>query len=110
LLVEFFLKAHAGEGDVVFDAFPGSGATMGAAHVLSRIGYGCEITLAHCDASLRRILGLAGVEPVLPLRSRAMPRPPPGAVSGTSRSTIRGSRDTRQRRKLRRFTAGRLSL
>jgi DNA modification methylase len=64
-LVEFFLKAYSDAGDVVFDPFMGSGTTMAAAHVLDRVGYGCEISPAYCDVILCRIAELAGVEPVL---------------------------------------------
>ena len=64
-LVEFFVKAFSDAGDVVFDPFLGSGTTMAAAHVLARIGYGCEISPAYCDVILRRIAALAAEEPVL---------------------------------------------
>jgi DNA modification methylase len=64
-LVEFFVKAVSDVGDAVFDPFTGSGTTMAAAHVLDRVGYGCEISPAYCDVILRRISQLAGVEPVL---------------------------------------------
>jgi DNA modification methylase len=64
-LVEFFVKAFSDEGDVVLDPFMGSGTTMAAAHVLNRVGYGCEISPAYCDVILRRIAALAETEPVL---------------------------------------------
>ncbi len=64
-LVEFFVKAFSNPGDVVFDPFLGSGTTMAAAHVLGRVGYGCEISPAYCDVILRRIEQLAETEPVL---------------------------------------------
>ena len=64
-LVEFFVKAFSDPGDVVFDPFLGSGTTMAAAHVLDRVGYGCEISPAYCDVILRRIEDLAATEPVL---------------------------------------------
>jgi len=64
-LVEFFIKAFSDVGDIVFDPFLGSGTTMAAAHVLGRVGYGCEISPAYCDVILRRIEHLAEVEPVL---------------------------------------------
>ena len=64
-LVEFFVKSFSDAGDVVFDPFMGSGTTMAAAHVLDRVGYGCEISPAYCDVILRRVADLAGVEPVL---------------------------------------------
>jgi DNA modification methylase len=64
-LAEFFIKAFSDDGDAVFDPFLGSGTTMAAAHVLGRIGYGCEISPAYCDVILRRVANLAGQEPVL---------------------------------------------
>jgi DNA modification methylase len=64
-LVEFFVNAFTDAGDAVFDPFMGSGTTMAAAHVLGRVGYGCEISPAYCDVILRRIELLAETEPVL---------------------------------------------
>ncbi len=61
---EFFIKAFSDPGDIVFDPFLGSGTTMAAAHVLNRVGYGCEISPAYCDVILRRMEHLAGIEPV----------------------------------------------
>jgi DNA modification methylase len=63
--VEFFVKSFSDAGDAILDPFTGSGTTMAAAHVLDRVGYGCEISPAYCDVILRRIGDLAGVEPVL---------------------------------------------
>jgi DNA modification methylase len=64
-LVEFFVKSFSDAGDAVLDPFMGSGTTMAAAHVLDRVGYGCEISPAYCDVILRRIAALAEIEPVL---------------------------------------------
>jgi DNA modification methylase len=64
-LVEFFVKAFSDAGDIVFDPFTGSGTTMAAAHVLGRVGYGCEISPAYCDVILHRIEHLTEIEPVL---------------------------------------------
>ena len=64
-LVEFFVVAFTDSGDVVFDPFTGSGSSIAAAHVLSRIGLGCEISPAYCDVALRRIANLTGEEPIL---------------------------------------------
>jgi DNA modification methylase len=64
-LVEFFVRAFSDPGDSVFDPFLGSGTTMAAAHVLGRVGYGCEISPTYCDVILRRIEHLAETEPVL---------------------------------------------
>ena len=57
--------AFSDPGDMVFDPFLGSGTTMAAAHVLGRIGYGCEICPAYCDVILRRMMNLTGEMPVL---------------------------------------------
>ena len=64
-LVEFFVQAFSDPGDMVFDPFLGSGTSMAAAHVLGRIGCGCEISPAYCDVILRRMSTLTGQEPVL---------------------------------------------
>jgi hypothetical protein len=64
-LVEFFLLAFSNPGDVVFDPFMGSGTTMAAADVLSRIGYGSEISPGYCDVILRRMINLTGEMPML---------------------------------------------
>jgi hypothetical protein len=64
-LVEFFVKAFSDEGDIVYDCFMGSGTSIAAAHVLRRIGYGCEISPAYCDIALRRLMALTGQEAVL---------------------------------------------
>ena len=64
-LAEFFVKAYSDPGDIVFDPFQGSGTTIAAAHVLDRVGYGCEISPAYCDVILQRIEHLVETEPVL---------------------------------------------
>jgi hypothetical protein len=64
-LVEFFIKAFSDAGDSVYDCFTGSGTTIAAAHVLDRVGLGCEISPAYCDVALRRLAHLIGEEPVL---------------------------------------------
>jgi len=43
----------------------GSGTTIAAAHVLDRIGCGCEISPAYCDVIVRRISALTGEPAVL---------------------------------------------
>jgi ParB-like chromosome segregation protein Spo0J len=63
-LVDFFLKAYSDAGDIVYDPFMGSGTTMAAAHVLGRVGYGCEISPAYCDVIVRRMAHL-GADAVL---------------------------------------------
>jgi len=64
-LVEFFVKAFSDAGDIVYDCFTGSGTSIAAAHVLNRIGLGCEISPAYCDVALRRIANLTDEDPVL---------------------------------------------
>ena len=46
---------------------------MAAAHVLDRVGYGCEISPAYCDVALRRIARLTGDQPVLAETGQNMP-------------------------------------
>jgi hypothetical protein len=64
-LVEFFVKAFSGSGDVVYDPFTGSGTSIAAAHLLGRVGYGIESSPAYCDVALRRLMALAECQPVL---------------------------------------------
>src|ERR1019366_4484131 len=64
-LVEFFVKAFSDPGDIIFDPCLGSGSTMAAAHVLGRIGYGCEISPGYCDVIIRRVQKLIGKPAVL---------------------------------------------
>jgi len=64
-LVEFFVKAFSDPGDVVFDPFLGSSTSIAAAHVLGRVGLGCEISPAYCDVGLRRMMSLCNETPVL---------------------------------------------
>jgi DNA modification methylase len=64
-LVEFFIKAFSDAGDSVYDCFAGSATTIAAAHVLNRVGLGCEISPAYCDVALRRLVNLTGGEPIL---------------------------------------------
>jgi len=71
-LVEFFVKAFSDEGDLAFDPFLGSATSMAAAHVLGRVGYGCEISPAYCDVALRRIANLTGEEPLLAEAGQSM--------------------------------------
>ncbi|HZT29264.1 MAG TPA: DNA methyltransferase [Bryobacteraceae bacterium] len=63
-LVEFFVKAYSDPGDMLFDPFLGSGTTIAAAHVLDRIGCGCEISPAYCDVIVHRLSALTR-EPVI---------------------------------------------
>jgi DNA modification methylase len=64
-LVEFFIKAFTDAGDTVGDLFLGSGTSAAAAHVLDRVGCGCEISPAYCDVALHRLMALTQEAPVL---------------------------------------------
>ena len=64
-LVEFFVKAYSDPGDLIFDPFLGSGTTIAAAHLLDRVGCGCEISPAYCDVIVRRLMNLTGETAVL---------------------------------------------
>ena len=64
-LVAFFLQAFSDPGDIAFDPFMGSGTTMAAAHLQSRVGYGIEISPGYCDVILRRMAELTRTEPTL---------------------------------------------
>jgi DNA modification methylase len=63
--VEFFIKAFSDAGDSVYDCFTGSATTIAAAHVLNRVGLGCEISPAYCDVARRRMMALTQEAPVL---------------------------------------------
>jgi DNA modification methylase len=63
--VEFFIKAFTDNGDIVGDLFLGSGTSIAAAHVLGRVGYGCEISPGYCDQALRRLIALTREAPLL---------------------------------------------
>jgi DNA modification methylase len=71
-LVEFFIKAFSDAGDSVYDCFTGSGTSIAAAHVLNRIGLGCEISPAYCDVALRRMANLTGDGPILAATGQTM--------------------------------------
>lgn len=42
-------------GDIILDAFAGSGTTLFAAHLARRSGYGLEIDPAYVDLAVRRM-------------------------------------------------------
>jgi site-specific DNA-methyltransferase (adenine-specific)/site-specific DNA-methyltransferase (cytosine-N4-specific) len=69
---EFFIKAFSDPGDLILDPFMGSGTTMAAAHVLDRVGCGCEISPAYCDVILRRVAHACATEPVLASTNQSM--------------------------------------
>jgi DNA modification methylase len=93
-LVEFFVKAFSDEGDIVGDMFLGSGTVIAAAHVLGRVGYGCEISPGYCDQALRRLMALTHETPVLQetgqtfgevAESRGVPEDQPASFNGSKR-------------------------
>ena len=86
-LVEFFVTAFSDPGDLVFDPFLGSGTSMAAAHVLGRIGCGCEISPAYCDVILRRMQSLTGLEPVLAATGQSFSQAAEERITGAHRST-----------------------
>ena len=49
-------------GEIVLDGFAGSGTTLLAAEITSRVGYGIEIDPRYVDATLRRLAEHAGLE------------------------------------------------
>jgi DNA modification methylase len=53
-LPEFFVKAYADPGDVIYEPFCGSGSTMIAAERTHRKCRAVEISAAYCDVILRR--------------------------------------------------------
>ena len=93
-LAEFFVKAFTDEGDIVGDMFLGSGTSIAAAHVLRRVGYGCEISPGYCDQALRRLMALTHETPVLQetrqtfaevAQARGVPVDEPGSFNGGKR-------------------------
>ncbi len=58
------LENYSEPGDIVADAFDGSGTTMVAAEQLGRICYGMEIEPKYVAVSLERMVGM-GLEPAL---------------------------------------------
>lgn len=52
------------EGDIVLDAFLGSGTTVLAAEKVGRRGFGIEIDPWYADLAIRRLSELTGIEPV----------------------------------------------
>jgi site-specific DNA-methyltransferase (adenine-specific)/site-specific DNA-methyltransferase (cytosine-N4-specific) len=69
---EFFIKAFSDPGEFFIEPVMGSGTTMAAAHVLDRVGCGCEISPAYCDVILRRVAHACATEPVLASTNQSM--------------------------------------
>jgi DNA modification methylase len=60
------IKNSSKRGDIVFDAFLGSGTTLIAAEKLQRICYGMELDQGYCDVIVRRYIQLVGKEKINP--------------------------------------------
>lgn len=60
------IKNSSKRGDIVLDAFLGSGTTLIAAEQLDRICYGVEIDPCYCDVIVRRYIAYKGKENVSP--------------------------------------------
>ena len=63
-LVQDAILDCSNRGDLVLDAFAGSGTTLIAAHRVGRRGFGIELDPRYVDAALERFLKLTGIEPV----------------------------------------------
>jgi len=63
-LVEDAILDCSRRGDIVLDAFSGSGTTLIAAERSGRRGFGLELAPQYIDATLRRFRNLTGEEPV----------------------------------------------
>lgn len=69
-LIEDAILDCSDRGDIVLDAFCGSGSTLIAAERAGRRGFGLELEPKYVDATLRRFRELTGEEPV---RADGMP-------------------------------------
>ncbi len=58
------IRNSSKRGDIVFDAFLGSGTTLIAAEKLKRVCYGMELDPGYCDVIIRRYIKLVGKEKV----------------------------------------------
>lgn len=59
------IENYSEPGDVVADAFGGSGTTIVAAHRTKRRAYICELEPKYCDLIIRRFESETGIAPVL---------------------------------------------
>jgi len=60
------IKNSSKRGDIVLDAFLGSGTTLIGAEQLDRICYGVEIDPCYCDVIARRYISFVGADKVSP--------------------------------------------
>ena len=63
-LAQRAIRNSSQRGDLIFDAFLGSGSTLIAAESLGRRCYGCEIDPKYVDAIVRRYIAYVGKEKV----------------------------------------------
>jgi DNA modification methylase len=63
-LVADAIKDASKRGDIVLDAFTGSGTTLVAAAKTGRRGFGLELDPVYCDVTLKRLAAIANAEPV----------------------------------------------
>ncbi|MGA8575964.1 MAG: DNA methyltransferase [Candidatus Cybelea sp.] len=59
-LPSFFIRLLTDRNDCVFDPFCGAGTTLIGCEQLQRVGYGCEISPAHCDVIVERWQNFTG--------------------------------------------------
>lgn len=59
-LIADAIRDASNRGDIVFDGFAGSGATLVAAQRTGRNGYGVEIDSAYCDVVVKRLADESG--------------------------------------------------
>lgn len=64
-LVADAIRDASHRGEIVLDAFAGSGSTLLAAEKTGRRGYGVELDPYYCDLCLRRLCELAGKDAIL---------------------------------------------
>jgi len=55
-LIEYILKKHSNENDIVLDCFVGSGTTLVACEKLNRRWIGIELEEKYCEITKERIL------------------------------------------------------
>lgn len=57
-LISYQIGNSSKQGDIVADAFLGSGSTMVASHQLKRKCYGLELDPKYCDVIVKRMIAL----------------------------------------------------
>jgi DNA modification methylase len=64
-LIAEAIRDASSRGDIIFDGFAGSGATLVAAHRTGRVGYGVEIDPCYCDVIVTRLSEEVGIKAIL---------------------------------------------